>query len=175
MKAKNDNATQDEERQKTLDKVVENEQLLPSKFVCNAEIVDRIDATTYKKSGEKIALANGGIVENHIPDTVPELTGEPPKVLVRLSLSSPGSSKAEAIKAISVVKGIDESRATAIYDARFVDADGNAIGGGRDFKSYADLEARAKGIGSSSIGALKSYRFRGKKIVNLSGETIYED
>ncbi len=210
MKMKIANATQDEERHKVLTKIVENELKLPSKLVCSAEIVDRIDKTTYKKSGKNIPLGNGGIVDNHIPESVPELTGEPPRVLVRLSLSDPGSSeteaikaisvvdgidksrakaiydarfvdeagkdsKAEAIKAISVAKGIDESRATAIYDARFVDENGKDIRKVRDFKSWADLEARAKGLGAKSIDALRNYLFRGKTIVRLKGKTEYED
>ena len=173
MKTKIANATQDESRKKDLEIIVEEEQKLASKFLCSAEIVDRIDGPKYKKSGQKIALGNGGLVENHVPDTVPELRGEPPRVVTRLSLSHPGSSKSEAVKALSIVPGVDESRATAIYNARFVDKNGNKIDG-RDFESYADLEARAAGVGSATIEALKNYRFRGKKIVVLTGETTYD-
>ncbi len=183
MKQKIKDATQDEERQKDLTKIVVNEQLLPSKFVCTAEVVDRVNKTTYKKSGEKFGLGNGGVVENHIPNTVPILKGEPPRILIRLSLSNPGSSKAEAIKALSVVRDVDEARASAIYDARFVDEngepfvdeEGKEIKGGKEFRTYAELEARAKGIGPATIEALKTYTFRGKTIVRLTGETKYED
>lgn len=173
MKKKIADSTQDDERIGDLTRIVVNEQLLPSKFVCSAEIVGKVNKTTYKKSGVKIPLAAGGVVKNEIPNTVPVLRGEPPRVVVRLSLSRPGASEAEAVKALRVVKGVDEVRAAAIYHARWLNKDGKKLKRGRDFSSYEDLEARAAGIGPSTIAALQGYEFRGKKIVELAGKTVY--
>jgi hypothetical protein len=74
-----------------------------------------------------------------------------------------------------MLPGIDGKRALAIMQARTMDADGNALDALAPFSTWDDFQTRGKGIGAGLVGALKAYRFRGKRVVYLTGATELGD
>ena len=160
---------QDEDRQNTLNAIVDAEQKLPTALACRAETVER-DGDGYTSKGKVFISGGKGLIPNPIPDSVPELAGTPPKVLLRLSLSTPGS---EAN--LRMLPGIDKVRAGAIVAARSLAADGSTLPAAKTFSSWDDFQARTQGVGAGTVDSLKNYRFRGKRVVFLSGATELGD
>jgi hypothetical protein len=170
VKAKIQQETQDEDRRKSLESIVDAEQTLPTALQCKAEVVER-DGEGYTKKGKVFIDGGAGRVDNKIPDTVPELDGAPPKVLLRLSLSAPGS---EAN--LRMLPGIGEKRAQIMMQAaRALNAERGPQDPPKVYASWEDFQARAKGVPGGIVGALREYRFRGKQVVHLNGATLLGD
>jgi hypothetical protein len=161
--------TQDEERRRSLESIVDAEQNLPTALQCKADVIER-EGEAYATKGKVFSEGAKGKIDNKIPDTVPELAGTPPKVLLRLLLSDPGSEAQ-----LRMLPGIDGKRAQATMQARTMDADGNALDAPAPFSTCDDSQTRAKGIAAGLVGALKAYRFRGKRLVYLTGATELGD